>query len=501
VRGCNAGDDSPPPFTTGLGRRRRWVEFDSVVGVEIHVQLATESKLFCRCASVYGAQPNTNVCPVCLGLPGSLPVVNREAFELGIRTAVALSCEASSLCMFDRKNYFYPDLPKSYQITQHYTAVGRNGRVEIEDNGSARQIAIERVHIEEDAGKIVYDETTGESLIDFNRCGVPLLEIVTKPWVTTPEEVYKYLAEIKQILQYIGVSDCDMEKGNLRCDVNISVMERGAQKFGTRTEIKNLNSFRAVQKALEYEKKRQIELIRQGKKVVVETLLWDEISGKTFLQRSKEQAQDYRYFPEPDLRPFVISEEWLESVRSEMVELPSARRERFVTCYSLPRYDAGVLTADREIAEFFEKCVALHNSPKIISNWIMSEVMKMLNEKKVSISRLNLKPAQLVELIKLVESGEVTNLIARDVLAAVIETGKSPRDIIVESGLRQESAEAVLRQVVDEVIADNPAPVAEYKKGKKTAAQFLIGQVMKETKGKANPQIVAKLIAEALDRV
>jgi aspartyl-tRNA(Asn)/glutamyl-tRNA(Gln) amidotransferase subunit B len=476
------------------------VEFDSVVSVEIHVQLATESKLFCRCASVYGAQPNTNICPVCLGLPGSLPVVNREPFELGIRAAVALSCEVSSLCVFDRKNYFYPDLPKSYQITQHYTTLGRNGRVQIEDNGSVRQIEIDRVHIEEDAGKIVYDEVTGEVLIDFNRCGVPLLEIVTKPWVTTPEEVYKYLVVIKQILQYIGVSDCDMEKGNLRCDVNISVMERGAQKFGTRTEIKNLNSFRAVQKALEYEKRRQIELIGQGKKVVMETLLWDELSGKTFPQRSKEQAQDYRYFPEPDLRPFMISREWLESVKGKMVELPSARRERFISQYSLVRYDAGVLIADRETAEFFEKCVALHNSPKIISNWIMGEVMKALNEKKVSISRLNLKPAQLVELIKLVESGEVTNLIAKDVLAAVIETGKSPRDIIAQSGLRQESAEAVLRQIVDKVIADNPTPAAEYKKGKKTAAQFLIGQVMKQTKGKANPQIVAKLIGEALDK-
>lgn len=476
------------------------MEFDSVVSVEIHVQLATESKLFCRCASVYGAQPNTSVCPVCLGLPGSLPVVNREAFELGICAALALSCEVSSICTFDRKNYFYPDLPKSYQITQHYSALGRNGRIEIEDNGGARQIQIDRVHIEEDAGKIVYDETTGESLIDFNRCGVPLLEIVTKPWVTTPEEVYKYLVAIKQVLQYTGVSDCDMEKGNLRCDVNISVMEQGAQEFGTRTEVKNLNSFRAVQKALEYEKKRQIELIRQGKKVVMETLLYDDVSGKTALQRSKEQAQDYRYFPEPDLHPFFISGEWLESVRSKMVELPGARRERFIREYFLPRYDAGVLTGDREIADFFEKCVTLHNSPKVISNWIMGEVMKTLNEKKVSLSDLNLSPAQLVELINLLESGEITNLVAKDVLAAVIETGKSPRDIIAQKGLRQESAEDALRAVVDKVIASNPVPAVEYKKGKKTAAQFLIGQVMKETKGRANPQIVARLVLEALDK-
>jgi aspartyl-tRNA(Asn)/glutamyl-tRNA(Gln) amidotransferase subunit B len=473
--------------------------YDSVVSIEIHLQLNTCSKLFCRCEAAYGGEPNSRVCPVCLGLPGSLPVLNEKAAQYAIRTALALDCTISYHSTFDRKNYFYPDLPRSYQITQHYLPIATGGKLEFETVSGPGTVEIERVHIEEDAGKIIYAGETGESLIDFNRCGIPLLEIVTEPWVTTPEDVHAYLRAIKQLFQYIEISNCDMEKGNLRCDTNISVMPRGAKQWGIRTEIKNLNSFRAVQRALEYEKRRQIEIIESGGRVALETLLWDEAAGKTLPQRSKEEAHDYRYFPEPDLPPLTLTTEWIDRIRSRMPELPTARRKRFINQYHLPAHDAAVLTSGRALADFYEQAVQHYANPKSISNWVMGELLRELRERGATIETLDIKPAHLAELAELVESGAITNLTAKRVLSITLDTGKAPSVIVREKGLAQKSDENELRKWVEEAIAENPAAVEDYRGGKKTAAQFIVGQVMKKSRGQANPKLLLPMVEEILN--
>ncbi len=474
-------------------------EYDTVISIELHVQLATRTKLFCRCESAYGREPNSCVCPVCLGFPGSLPVLNRSAVELAARTALALSCTVSECSAFDRKNYFYPDLPKSYQITQHYSPIGTGGRLEIETGAEKRIVEIERVHMEEDAGKIVYSEETGESLLDFNRCGTPLLEIVTKPWVTSPEEVHTYLAEIKQLLQYIEISDCDMEKGNLRCDCNISVMPRGSEQWGTRTEIKNLNSFRAAQKALEYERERHIAILESGGRVKLETMLWDEARGVTYPRRSKEEAHDYRYFPEPDLPPVILSAEKTDAIRQIMPELPAARRLRFVEQYGLPKYDAIVLTADRELADFYEQALKHYDSPKPVANWFMGSLLRELKERGVAIQELGLNPEHAAGIIRLLDTGEITNVAEREVLCEVLRTGDDPAVVVQRSGLSQKSDETELRRWVEQAIADNPKAVEDYHSGKKTAARFIVGQAMKKSRGRANPEKLLKIASELLD--
>ncbi len=472
--------------------------YDSVVSIEIHVQLNTASKLFCRCEAAYGEEPNSRVCPVCLGLPGSLPVLNEKAVEMAVRTALALDCTIHERSAFDRKNYFYPDLPKSYQIMQHYLPIATGGRLEIETRDGQMVVKIERVHIEEDAGKTVYLDETGETLIDFNRCGVGLLEIVTRPWVTKPAEVHAYLNAVKRLFQYIEVSDCDMEKGNLRCDTNISVMPHGSTKWGTRTEVKNLNSFRAVRRALEYERNRQIRVIESGARVVLETMLWDDARGETLPQRSKEEAHDYRYFPEPDLPPLTVSPELIDRTRSEMPELPAARRQRFMEQYHLPTSDADVLTAEKALADFFEETLKHHDKPKTVSNWVMGEVLREMNERSQTADSLGLKPQHLAELVKLVESGTITGTTAKKVLSAVLDTGKTPSLIVEEEALAQSFDEGQLRTWVQQAIAENPRAVQDYKNGKKTAAQFIVGQAMKKSRGQANPRIVLGLVEQLL---
>ncbi len=472
--------------------------YDSVVSIEIHVQVNTLSKLFCRCEAAYGQEPNSRVCPVCLGLPGSLPVINERAVEAAIRAALALRCTIHKRSVFDRKNYFYPDLPKSYQITQHYHPIATGGEIEIETGTGPKLVEIERIHMEEDAGKIVYDGQTGESLMDFNRCGIPLLEIVTMPWVTTPEEVHAYLTATKQLLQYIEVSDCDMEKGHLRCDTNISVMPRGAKDWGTRTEIKNLNSFRAVQKALEYEKKRHVGIVESGGRVVLETLLWDNAKGQTLAQRSKEEAHDYRYFPEPDLHPLTVSRRWIEKVASAMPELPGRARHRFRQQYHLPAYDAAVLTAERALADFYEQAVTLHDNPKAVSNLVMGPLMREMNQRGVTIEALGVRPEHIAELASFVEKGAITKLTAGEVVSQVAATGKSPSAIIEEKSLAQRSDAGEISAWIQEVVAENPKAVEDYRGGKETAIKFIMGQVMKKSGGRANPAIVLPLVEEAL---
>lgn len=469
-----------------------------VVSIEIHVHLATRSKLFCRCEVAYAAEPNSRVCPVCLGFPGTLPVLNESAVEFALRTALALDCTVHEQSAFDRKNYFYPDLPKSYQIMQHYSPIGTDGSLAIEIPSGIVTVGIERVHIEEDAGKIVYMEETGESLLDFNRCGVPLLEIVTKPWVTTPEEVYAYLTAVRQLLRHIGISDCDMEKGHLRCDTNLSVMPAGSDKWGTRTEVKNLNSFRAVRRALEYERERQIGVIESGGRVVLETMLWDETQGRTLPQRSKEEAHDYRYFPEPDLPPLIVTRNQIDEIRTAMPELPAARAQRFTQQFGLSTYDAGVLTAEKHLADLYEETLQHCDDPKALANLFMGELLRELRERDVPLESLGLKPEHLAELARMLASDALTNVAAKEVFSRMIDTGSAPSDIVKELDLAQQSDADTLRTWVSQALAANPAAVRDYRSGKKTAAQFLVGQVMKISGGRANPGVVLDLLHEML---
>jgi aspartyl-tRNA(Asn)/glutamyl-tRNA(Gln) amidotransferase subunit B len=474
-------------------------EYETVISIELHVQLATRTKLFCRCEVAYGREPNSCVCPVCLGFPGSLPVLNNTAVELAVRTALALNCAISEHSAFDRKNYFYPDLPKSYQITQHYFPIGTGGRLEIEAAGKKQTVTIERVHLEEDAGKIVYSEETGESLLDFNRCGTPLLEIVTVPWVTTPGEVYEYLTAIKQLLQYIEISDCDMEKGNLRCDCNISVMPRGSKDWGTRTEIKNLNSFRAAQKALEYERERHVRVLESGDRVRLETMLWDDTKGITYPRRSKEEAHDYRYFPEPDLPPVILRAEGIDAIKKTMPELPAARRHRFTQQYGLPAAPAGVLTADRQLADFYEHTLEHYDRPRPVANWMTGSLLRELNERGTSLHELNLSPEHAAAIVRLLDTGIITNVAERDILPEVLDTGDNPDLVVERSGLSQDSDEGDLRNWARQAIADNPKAVDDYASGKKTAAQFIVGQAMKLSRGRANPKKLLEVVSKLLD--
>ncbi|MBO8128460.1 MAG: Asp-tRNA(Asn)/Glu-tRNA(Gln) amidotransferase subunit GatB [Peptococcaceae bacterium] len=476
--------------------------YEPVIGLEVHVELASKSKIFCPSTTAFGGDPNTHVCPVCLGLPGVLPVLNKQVVEFGIRAALALNCEIAHFCKFDRKNYYYPDLPKNYQISQYDLPLAFNGYILIEGENGPKKIGITRVHMEEDAGKLVHQgtiSTTPYSLVDYNRTGVPLLEIVSEPDISSVEEAKSYLNKLKAIIQYTGVSDCKMEEGSLRCDANVSVRPVGSDRLGTKTEIKNMNSFRALQKALSYEIERQIEVLESGGEIVQETRTWDEGKGITLPMRSKEEAHDYRYFPEPDLVPLVISSSWVDSIRKSLPELPDERKERYVKEFDLPPYDAGVLTSSREVADYFEACVDLYPYPKVVSNWIMGDLARLLNAHNVEIENCPVKPRQLVAMLKLIDKNVISGKIGKTVLEEMFATGKDPDVIVEEKGLRQITDEGSIEPIIDQVIADNPKSVNDYRNGKEKALGFLVGQVMKATKGKANPAIVNQLLRKKLN--
>lgn len=478
--------------------------FETVIGLEVHVELATRTKIFCGCPTGFGASPNTQVCPVCLGLPGSLPVLNREVLALGLRAALALNCTPAERTKFDRKNYFYPDLPKAYQISQYDLPLAVKGRVVIDLPEGVKSIGITRVHLEEDAGKLVHQSRGGQiggasgSLVDYNRTGVPLIEIVSEPDMRSPEEAYAYLVALKEILMYAGVSDCNMEEGSLRCDANISLRPAGQAAFGTKVEIKNMNSFKNVRAALEYEVKRQTRMLNEGGRIVQETRLWDADKGSSHSMRSKEEAHDYRYFPEPDLPVFVITEDMLAAQRSALPELPRVRRERLTRQYGLNAYDAGVLTAERALADYFEEAVAAPAPAKTVCNWLTVELLGKLNAEGRSIAESPIAPRRLGELAALVETGKISGKIGKDVFAEMYATGKDPGAIVKEKGLSQISDAASLGKLVDEVIAANPGPVQDYRGGKAQSLGFLVGQVMKASRGQANPKLVNEILRERL---
>jgi len=481
----------------------RELEYEAVIGLEVHAQLLTASKIFCGCSTRFGEAPNSQTCPVCLGLPGVLPVLNKKAVEFAIRTALAVRGSIAAHSVFARKNYFYPDLPKDYQISQYELPLSTGGFVEINNNGMARRVRIRRVHLEEDAGKLLHAGTMDRaeySLVDFNRCGVPLIEMVTEPDLRTPEAAAEFLKELRATLQYLGVSQGNMEEGNLRCDANVSVRPAGSSELGVKTEVKNMNSFKNVQRALEYEIERQIRRLKSGQPIVQETHLWDATQGITLPMRGKEEAHDYRYFPEPDLVPLEISPAWVEEIAASLPEFPAERRQRFVQVYGLPEYDAAVLTASKALADFFEECTHRHRDVKLVSNWIMSELLGYLNREGKEITESPVTPAQLAGLLKLIQEGVISGKIAKVVFEEMYQTGKSPEAIIREKGLIQITDQEELGRIVDQVLAENPGPVSDFRGGKEKALTALVGAVMRATKGKANPQLINDLLRERLAR-
>lgn len=477
-------------------------KYEPVIGLEVHVQLGTKTKIFCSCPVEFGAPPNTNVCPVCLGLPGALPVLSRQAVELAISAALALHCKINPFSRFARKNYFYPDLPKGYQISQYDQPLAEHGYLDIlSAAGAEKRIGVTRVHMEDDAGKSLHDgfkDSDQYTYVDLNRSGTPLIEIVSEPDMRSPDEAYAYLTDIKQVMQYIGVSDCDMEKGQLRCDANVSVRLRGAEKFGTKAEVKNLNSFRFLKMALEYEIERQVELIESGGKVEQETRLYNVETGRTVGMRSKEHAHDYRYFPEPDLVPLRVSEHWLHEIQSRLPELPADRRGRFVTQYGIREYDAQVLTLTRETGDYFEAAVKVSGDGRSTANWVVGDLMGLLKAAGKEIADSPVKPEHIGELVVLINKGELSGKLAKEILPRMFETGESPAAIMEREGLKQISDTGALEKIVDDVIAGNPKQVEQYKSGKTAVLGFLVGQVMKASRGQANPAAVNEVLKKKL---
>jgi len=472
--------------------------YETVVGLEVHVELHTKSKIFCGCATSFGAPANTNTCPICLGHPGVLPVLNRQAVEYAMKAAMAINCEIADWCKFDRKNYFYPDSPKAYQISQYDQPIGRNGWIDIEVDGKTKRIGITRLHLEEDAGKLTHVDGGYASLADFNRVGTPLVEIVSEPDIRSPEEAKAYLEKLKSIMQYCDVSDVKMEQGSLRCDANISIRPYGQQQFGTRAELKNMNSFRGVQRGLEYEQMRQADVLDSGGEVVQETRRWDEAQGKTISMRGKEEAHDYRYFPDPDLVRVQLDEEWKARVRASIPELPDARQARYMQEYGLSSYDAGILTASMQVADFFEDSLKYTTDAKASANWIMGELLGHLNANTLAFEEVKITGQGLGEMIQLIEKGTISNKIAKTVFKSMIDSGKRPQQVVEEQGLVQISDEGAILAIVDAVIAANPQSVEDFRGGKDKAIGFLVGQIMRETKGKANPGLVNKLLMDRL---
>jgi aspartyl-tRNA(Asn)/glutamyl-tRNA(Gln) amidotransferase subunit B len=474
------------------------MRYEAVIGLEVHAQLQTNSKIFCGCETAFGEEANTRTCPVCIGMPGVLPVLNKKAVEFIIKTGLATHCSISPFSRFARKNYFYPDLPKGYQISQYELPLCEHGYVEIVVDSAVRRIGITRIHLEEDAGKNLHTSESGASLVDLNRAGTPLMEIVSEPDIRTADEATEYLKKLRSILRYIEVSDADMEKGNFRCDINISLRPVGAKEFGTRAEVKNVNSFKFVQKALEYEIKRQAQILDEGGRVVQETRLFDSTKGITFSMRSKEEAHDYRYFPEPDLVPVVTSPETVESIRETIPELPDAKRERFVKEYGLPEYDADMLTQSRALAAYYEEAVKLSGQPKVISNWMMGELMRLLNAENKEIESCPVRPDRLAGMVKMIEGGVISTKIAKTVFEEMYRTGKAAEAVVQEQGLVQVSDSGEIEKIIDEVIKANPGQHADYKGGKDKLFGFFVGQVMKASKGKANPEMVNQLLKKKL---
>lgn len=478
-------------------------QYEAVIGLEVHAELKTKSKIFCSCSTAFGSEPNTNVCPVCLGLPGSLPVLNTLAAEYSLKTALALNCRISRFSKFDRKNYFYPDLPKNYQISQYDLPLAEHGFLDIEVDGRPRRIGITRLHLEEDAGKLVHQggmnlANSSYSLVDLNRAGVPLMEIVSEPDLRSPDEARAYLEALKGILEYLAVSDCKMEEGSLRCDANVSVRRKGTSILGTKTEIKNMNSFKSLVRALSYEIERQIEVLEEGGRVVQETRAFDESRGITVAMRTKEEADDYRYFPEPDLVPLEIDEKWLKELKASLPELPAERRRRLVETCGLPEYDALVITNSKSLADYFDETVQLYPKAKTVSNWLMGELLRLVNAAGITVDEAKVRPRDLVELLQLIDRGVVNLSAAKEVFAEMFNTGHGAETVVKEKGLEQLSDENELQKIVAGVIAQNPRSVADFQAGKDKALGFLMGQVMKATGGKANPQLVSELLRQKL---
>lgn len=469
------------------------MEYEIVIGMEIHIELGTKTKIFCSCPTEFGQDENTHTCPVCLGMPGVLPVLNEKVVEYATRAGLALNCEIAHFSKMDRKNYFYPDLPKAYQTSQFDLPICTGGVVGIEVDGVKKDIGITRIHIEEDAGKLLHESADG-TLLDVNRCGVPLIEIVTEPDLRSAEEARAFAEKVRNILEYTGVSDCKMEQGSMRFDVNLSIREKGCEVLGTRTEMKNLNSFRALIRAVQYESKRQIIEIKKGHTIIQETRKWDDTKGSSSSLRSKEEAHDYRYFPEPDLVPIVLEPAYIEKIKSELPELPEAKKQRYIDEYKLPEYDAGVLTTTGVTARFFEEAVALYNEPKQISNWMMVEIPPLLKENELSMENISIAPVQLVELLKLVKNNEISGNTGKEVLKEMFCTGKNPGDIVKEKGLAQMSDTGELEAIIEKIVSDNPKSVEDIGAGNEKAYGFLTGQVMKATKGKANAQVANEII-------
>lgn len=473
-------------------------QYETVIGLEVHVELATKTKIFCSCSTQFGGAPNTHTCPVCTGMPGSLPVLNRQVVEYAMAIGLAANCEITRVCKFDRKNYFYPDNPQNYQISQLYLPIARNGYVEIGTGGTRKRVRIHEMHMEEDAGKLVHDEWDDTSLVDYNRSGVPLVEIVSEPDMRSADEVIAYLEKLRMIIQYLGASDCKLQEGSMRADVNLSVRETGAKEFGTRTEMKNLNSFKAIARAIEGERNRQIELLSEGKKVIQETRRWDDNKEASYAMRSKEDAQDYRYFPDPDLVPIIISDEWIERVKRNQPELRDEKLKRYKKEFDIPQYDAEIITASRHMAELFERASALCGKPKKVSNWLMVETMRLLKERNMEPEELAFSPENLAGLIELAENGTINSSVAKEVFEKIFTDNVNPVEYTEKHGLKTVNDERELLKVLEKVIAENPQAVVDYRGGKEKALGALVGQTMKAMKGKANPGMVNKKLREIL---
>ncbi len=474
--------------------------YETVIGLEVHVELATKTKIFCSCSTAFGGAPNTHTCPVCTGMPGSLPVLNKQVVEYALAVGLAANCKIHQNCKFDRKNYFYPDNPQNYQISQLYLPICYDGGIEIETEEGKKTIGIHEIHMEEDAGKLVHDEWGDYSFVDYNRSGVPLIEIVSEPDMRSAQEVIAYLEKLRIMIQYLGASDCKLQEGSMRADVNLSVREVGSKEFGTRTEMKNLNSFKAIARAIEGEKNRQIDLIEDGKQVIQETRRWDDTKETSYPMRSKEDAQDYRYFPDPDLTPVVVSDEWIQEIRDRQPELRTEKLERYKKEFDLPEYDAGILTSAKRMADVFEETTAICGKPKKVSNWLMGETLRLLKEHSMDPEEIRFSAGHLAKLIELTEAGTINGSVAKEVFEQVFEKDIDPEQYVEENGLRMVNDEGTLKSVIEEIVSSNPQSVADYKGGKQKAIGFLVGQTMKAMKGKADPGSVNRLLKEILDQ-